>query len=234
MSQFKGIAGRLKRYPILYNFVRHQLYSRLRSFNRHKVFADVYKNNSWDETSTVSGIGSSLKATDDLRAALPGVFEKLQVKSLLDIPCGDFHWMQHVLSNIDRYIGADIVSGIVAENNRAYSDRGVFIRLDIVKDRLPKVDAILCRDCLVHLSLREVRKALRNVRRAAPKYLMLTTFPGCSENIDTVSPYWRALNFETAPFNFPKPLFLLKDYSVSQKNDQGKYLGVWRAVDIRV
>jgi hypothetical protein len=40
-----------------------------------------------------------------------------------------------------------------------------FLHLDITTDRLPKVDAILCRDCLVHCSFRQIAAAVRNFRR---------------------------------------------------------------------
>jgi len=222
----------LKRFPFLYDVARHQVYSRLRTFKRHGIFRDIYVNNSWDGASSVSGIGSSLDATELIRAELPLVIEKLQIKSLLDIPCGDFHWMQNVNLKIDRYIGADIVPELIAENIRHYPKAGEFIRLDLIKDRLPSVDAIFCRDCLVHLSLREVRRALRNIKASAPKYLMTTTFPECLENIDTVTPYWRPLNLEIAPFHFPKPLISIRDFSVNLRTDQGKHLGIWRSTDL--
>lgn len=224
--------GIIKRCPFLYDSFRHQIYSRFRTFKRQEIFQSIYRENSWDDIATVSGVGSSLSATEMLRSELPLVIEKLQIKSLLDIPCGDFHWMQSLHQKIDRYIGADIVAELIDENIRRYPDAGQFIRLDLIKDRLPGVDAVLCRDCLVHLGFREVRRALRNVRISAPKYLMTTTFPACSKNVDTVTPYWRPLNLEIAPFNFPKPLFSIRDFSATQRNDQGKYLGVWRATDL--
>jgi SAM-dependent methyltransferase len=233
MRQSEKIVAWLKQYPAVYGFVRHQLYGRLRSFNRQKIFLNVYRNNYWDGAASLSGIGSSLETTAPLRAALPDVIAELDVKSLLDIPCGDFHWMQHIPLQIDKYIGADIVPALIEENTQRYSGRVNFICLDILKDKLPRVDAIFCRDCLVHLSIREVHKALHNIGRSSSKYLMTTTFPECLENIDTVTPYWRALNLEIAPFNLPKPLLLIKDFSADQRNDQGKYLGVWRTADLQ-
>jgi hypothetical protein len=232
MSQSKKTIAWLKQYPIVYDFLRHQLYSRVRSFNRRKIFLDAYQNNLWDGEATYSGIGSSLEATEALRAVLPKIIAELEVKSLLDVPCGDFYWMRCASLKIERYIGADIVLALIEQNNRLYSNWGNFIYADLLRDRLPKMDAIFCRDCLVHFSLREVHRALRNIGRAAPKYLMTTTFPDCAKNVDTVSPYWRPLNLEIAPFNFPAPLFMVKDFSADQRNDQGKHLGVWRTADI--
>jgi hypothetical protein len=166
-----------------------------------------------------------LESTAELRALLPEVIAKLEITSLLDIPCGDFYWMRCVSLGVKEYIGADIVGDVIEQNRRLYSDRGDFVRLDLLTDPLPQADAILCRDCLIHLSLRDVRKALENVNRTGSKYFMTTTYPGCVENVDTVVPYWRPLNFEIAPFGFLKPLFVIKDFSDSQTHDRGKYLG---------
>ena len=225
--------GLIKRYPFLYDCFRHQIYSRFRTFKREEIFQRIYRSNSWDDIDTASGIGSSLSATEMLRSELPPVIGELQIKSLLDIPCGDFYWMQSAHLKIDRYIGADIVAELIDDNTRRYPGAGTFIRLDLLKDKLPGVDAVLCRDCLVHLSFRDIRRALRNIKVSAPKYLMTTTFPVCSKNVDTVTPYWRPLNLEIAPFNFPKPLFSVKDFSATQRNDQGKYIGVWRTADLQ-
>ena len=52
--------------------------------------------------------------------------------------------------------------------------------------------------------------------------------------MDTVTPYWRALNMQLPPFNFPKPIYLIKDFDDSQRDHHGKYLGVWRGEDLRM
>jgi SAM-dependent methyltransferase len=220
----------LKRNPALYRFIRHQLYGRARSFNRRKIFLDAYRNNIWDDLHSASGIGSSMLATETLRGALPTMLHELGIKSILDIPCGDFHWMQSVPLGSVHYIGADIVLPLIEQNKKAYAQD--FLCLDLLSDRLPNVDAVFCRDCLVHLSLREIDRALGNIARAAPMYLMTTTYPGCADNIDTVAPYYRALNFQLAPFNWPAPVAMLQDYSPEQKNDQGKFLGVWKVGEL--
>jgi hypothetical protein len=44
--------------------------------------------------------------------------------------------------------------------------------LDLVRDPLPRADAVLCRDCLIHLSLEEGRRAPENIRRSGAAYLL--------------------------------------------------------------
>jgi hypothetical protein len=60
------------------------------------IFTDIYKNNNWKSEESVSGQGSTLDATIGIRTALPKLFDRFHVKSLLDIHCGDFNWLSKV------------------------------------------------------------------------------------------------------------------------------------------
>jgi hypothetical protein len=233
MRSLKGLViDGLKRQPALYQFVRLGLYARLRSARRTSVFREVYRRNTWGDASSVSGPGSSLAATAALRDQLPQLLHTLGVTSLLDIPCGDLTWISQIdLAGI-RYLGADIVEEIVAANRRRGLVAGDFRRLDLIRDPLPRADAILCRDCLVHLSLRDAVRGLDNLIASGARYLLCTTFPGAVANADTVTPYWRPLNLERAPFGLPAPWRLLRDFSEGRPEDEGKYLGVWRLDDM--
>lgn len=224
----------IKRIPGLYEFLRYRVYGPLRSKSRKQVFLKIYRENLWGDKSSVSGPGSSLEMTAELRNALPGLLAELQVKSLLDLPCGDLEWIKHVPLGIDRYIGADIVEPLIESNRVEHAQFGEFLHLDLLKDALPTVDAIFCRDCLIHLSNRDVLTALRNVAKTSAQYLITTTFPDLKVNTDTVTPYWRALNLQLPPYNLPPPMHLIRDYSPLQPEDQQKYLGVWRISDLRV
>ena len=224
----------IKRYPPLYALLRYELYARFRALNRRRIYKNIYESNYWGDMVSVSGPGSSLQRTAEIRKALPLLIDQLGAKSLLDIPCGDLQWMRHVSLRIERYIGADIVASLIEHNRAQFGKKGIFLQLDLLNERLPEVDIIFCRDCLVHMSFREIRQALNNIKRSKSTYLLTTTFPQHQENVDTVSPYWRALNFELRPFNFPSPLCAIKDFAEDQPNDQGKWLGVWRTVDIAV
>jgi hypothetical protein len=174
-----------------------------------------------------------MESTRVLRKALPSLVATLGARSILDIPCGDFQWMKDVPLGVDQYVGADIVLPLIQKNREVFGDRGEFFHLDLLRDRLPSTDIIFCRDCLVHLSFREIQLAIQNIIIASPKHFITTTFPRHKENADTVTPYWRALNMQLSPFNFPEPIYVIKDYSDAQRNDQGKYLGVWYTDDLR-
>ena len=78
---------------------------KLRAFryrrNRADVFTKIYKDGLWGEPESVSGTGSSEAATEGIRRQLPKLFSTIEVRSLIDIPCGDFHWMQALVRESD-------------------------------------------------------------------------------------------------------------------------------------
>lgn len=67
------------------------------------VFTMIYRRGVWRDSESRSGSGSNMRATEAIRAELPRMLEALQIKSLLDVPCGDFNWMKEIkLGTVDR------------------------------------------------------------------------------------------------------------------------------------
>ena len=126
----------------------------------------------------VSGPGSSLWQTQEIRRRLPLLLQFLKVKVLLDAGCGDFHWLAKVRLGVERYIGVDLLEDLIQRNIELYAapDRN-FTVSNILEDRLPKADVVLCRDCLGHLSNEDVVRAVRNFANSGSGYLLATTFP---------------------------------------------------------
>ena len=60
--------------------------------------------------------------------------------------------------------------------------RGEYHLADITGDALPRCDAILCRDCLVHLSFANIARAVANFARSGAAWLITTTFPEWQAN----------------------------------------------------
>jgi hypothetical protein len=189
-----------------------------------KVFSEIYRKNLWQNSESVSGRGSTLARTGAIMNYLPFILQDLNVKTLLDAPCGDFNWMRHTNLKGIKYIGADVVPDITARNREMYaSDERTFLTLDITKDKIPYVDVILCRDCLIHLSFKDIHAALSNFKSSKSTYLLCTTHIKVEENQDAATGGWRSLNLQLPPFNFPEPLKLL-----TEDLELGKCLGIWR------
>ncbi len=206
----------------------------LRFLPRKETFEHIYEKNGWQNDESLSGTGSTLEATRSIRRALPQLVDTFEIDTLLDVPCGDFAWMRHVDLEVDRYLGADIVEELVAENRRRYGDRQrEFLQLDLVRDELPCVDLILCRDCLVHLSFDEVGGALERIRESGSTYLLTTTFPAQPTNRDIATGRWRPLNLERPPFEFSEPIRLNDDDNPLARGPlQSTRLALWRIDDL--
>jgi len=198
---------------------------------RRRAFERAYGSGAWTRTGeSLSGTGSGLEATEQVRAALPGAIRDLAVRVLLDVPCGDWNWMRHVDLPVDRYIGGDLLPSIVERNRARFgSERHQFREIDLCTDRLPDADLLLCRDALIHFANADIWRAINNVARSKITFLATTTFPATPRNKDLISGIrWRHLNLQAAPFNFPPPLTSLPDGF----NRPDKVLSIWRVSDL--
>jgi hypothetical protein len=203
--------------------------------NLAQRFRRIHDTNLWGAEASTSGLGSEMDATAVLRAELPLLFEKLAVTSLLDAPCGDAGWINRADLGV-RYVGVDIVPALI-ERLRARAAageiKGEYHLADITGDPLPRCDAILCRDALVHLSFANIERAVANFRRSGATWLIATTFPGWQSNADCDDGDWRALNFERAPFGWGAPVELVNENCTEAGGGwRDKSLGVWRLAEI--
>ena len=62
--------------------------------NPKQVFTNIFKRNWWNNNESRSGWGAELKRTETIRAELHDFVQRHSIQSLLDAPCGDFHWMK--------------------------------------------------------------------------------------------------------------------------------------------
>lgn len=174
-----------------------------------EVFTNIYESNLWTSEESRSGLGSELKSTEVIRRELPELFKKFKIESVLDIPCGDFNWMQHVDMNNVNYIGADIVDKMIESNNITFPNME-FRVLDLTESELPKVDLIFVRDLLGHFNYQNVNKALQNIIRSGSKYLLTTSFTRWHYNVDIENGGWRPINLMLQPFSL-KPIYLINE-----------------------
>jgi hypothetical protein len=59
-----------------------------------EIFTRIYHQNLWGNSESKSGHGSTVSRTDALRPRLTELAQQLGIRSLLDVPCGDFNWMR--------------------------------------------------------------------------------------------------------------------------------------------
>jgi SAM-dependent methyltransferase len=210
------------------------LQPRLRRLPAASIFDTIYRTRAWEGTESRSGRGSTLAETAVIREVLPALGTQFAIRTMLDIPCGDGSWMSQVGIKLERYIGADIVEDLVSEcraRSRQRTELLQFLRLDLIHDPLPRVDLVVCRDCLVHLSFADALQALDNIQTSGSQYLLTTTFPG-RKNSDIATGEWHVIDLEAKPFRFPPPLLLFNEQCVDPPGYSDKSMGLWRIADL--
>ena len=189
-------------------------------------FTYVYRGRIWGSNESASGPGSDLDSGSVRQAliALSQIVVDRDIRSIADLPCGDFNWMPLFLEKHPdvTYVGYDIVSPLIIANQKAHPGR-TFRRLDITRKVPSRADLIFSKDMVNHLLERDVWKALANMVRSGATYLMITSNadPTPNEELpENVGGSSRLLNLQEAPYNFPVPLY-----------DDG-YLAMWRPADL--
>lgn len=229
----------------LFSFVRkimgvkdHVLYKlsryRLLHSPRKSQFTTIYKSGGFGGSLSLSGVGSDLEQTRVIRDELHRVIQKYAIKSMLDVPCGDMYWMQHVdLKGVD-YIGADIVDDLARVNNMRFGgEQKKFVVLDIVQDDLPQVDLIFCRDCLIHMKLNDAKLAIQNFKKSGSKWLLTTTYSSRDANAELGMNLFRPLNLQQPPFSLPALVELINENCTFGGGVYlDKSMGLWRIADL--
>jgi hypothetical protein len=214
MNYFNKVLNKLKRDGIWLTavaipeyFTRRLAYKKmLQRETLQERFSEIYEKNFWSSDESGSGEGSEIKYTEPLRNWLVKAIPRYQIEKIVDAPCGDFNWMRFVLPKVVvEYSGYDIVESVVSKNKEAYNGKNVYFGVaNICKDELPKCDLLIVRDCLFHLSYKDINKFLDNITRVNYKYLLTTThlLDKNFVNKDIITGDWRLINLLVEPFNF--------------------------------
>ena len=189
-------------------------------------FSYIYSSHYWPSKESVSGPGSELKNTKNIRKELIKLINQYKIKKFLDAPCGDFNWMQHVINKNIKYIGGDIVTELITLNKKKFVNTNInFIELNLIDDALPKADLILCRDCLIHLSNNNIKKFLNNFINSEIKYLLVTSYEteldykNNGYNSEIKDGDFRPTFLMEEPFKLPVPITKILDKDVEHQNN---------------
>ena len=188
-----------------------------------------------------SGPGSTLEHTESLRGALPGIFKKYEVRSFVDAPCGDWHWMKHLDLSSITYSGLDIVPELVEKNAERFGRENVAFKVaDITSDPLPYADMLMCRDCLFHLKFWLRWAFLENFVTSGTPYLLTTVHDNPVNRNVPQNGKFRWFNPRVAPFFLPHPLELVWDaprglQTLGDIDFRSKrYMGIWHRDQISI
>lgn len=140
-----------------------------------EAFSKIYQENRWGGArgDFISGSGSLGKSADMYVQCVRQFIRDQNVKSVVDLGCGDFRIGKEISREACRYIGIDVVRDLVTYNEARYSSEKVtFQCLDMTADDLPAGDICLVRQVLQHLSNTEIALVLNKLHHY--RYVFIT------------------------------------------------------------
>lgn len=164
-----------------------------------KVFSKIYKEGLWNEG---SGDGSKIENVGEYVDVLQKYIDKPEIKTVLDLGCGDWQFSKFLDLSSVLYLGVDVVDSVIDSNIDLYSASNIdFISRDIITYELPQVDLIICKDVLQHLSNRDVISVLIKIIKSSKFALITNDFNSEStSNIDIENGDYRYLDLTLSPF----------------------------------
>jgi len=200
-------------------------------FGAKAKFAFVYRMNLWGNPESISGDGSTMEYTENIREQLPLFFKQYGIGRVFDAPCGDYNWFRHIERDGVAYVGGDIVDAMVRENQRKFGDSDTsFVRFDIRNSPFSKAGLWFCRDCMFHLPTHDVMAAFGNFAKSDIPYVLTTSHLDTSKNTELPRGGFRTINLELPPYNFPKPSFSIDDWVPGYPR---RILGLWTREEVR-
>jgi SAM-dependent methyltransferase len=164
-----------------------------------EAFALAYKTGQWHHG---SGSGSSPANTRAYRAFLARFMRANQVRSVLDIGCGDWQFSRLIDWTGIAYTGLDVVPAVLERNWTRYWKPGIRFECGDVLNgwHLPAADLVLVKDLLQHWPDTAVRELGR--RLAGRRALLTYDLRHGGEHQDTVPGGYRPLDLARPPFSW--------------------------------
>lgn len=168
------------------------------------AFDAIYASESWGNG---SGPGSHPTWTIEYRAFLEKFIRMNDVRSIVDVGCGDWQFSRFLNLDGIAYHGFDVVERLVEQNNRRYGSESV--RFEVMPDdpaALPSADLFLMKDVLQHLPDADIFR-FRDTVFGRYRFALLTNSyekADAYRNVDLSRPgEFRCLDLAAAPYHLP-------------------------------
>jgi len=169
---------------------------RVGSRNHKALFTKFYSEKIWGGN---SGRSSSKEYTQDYRRFLEDFIREHDIKSVVDLGCGDWQFSKLIDWHGTEYTGFDCVESIIDENKKSFAcENTCFVKGDITKAELPPADLGLIKDVLQNWSNGTILDFLHKLRRY--KYVLFVNGYN-KKNRDCSDGDTRNLDFKAPPFN---------------------------------
>jgi hypothetical protein len=157
-----------------------------------------------------SGPGSTPAYSAPYRGFLASFIAEHQIKSILDLGCGDLEVMSRVAIGRASYLGVDVIAQRIAQNQRKHRK----LRFDVGDARTYPINAdlLVVKDVLQHWNTAEVTAWLERLQTSAFRFALITNCNyGPTVNTDCPTGQWRALDLTQPPFGVGRVVFTWGD-----------------------
>jgi SAM-dependent methyltransferase len=160
--------------------IRHRIARRrmraLANLSIEEAFDQIYERGTWSGGSgELSGGGSYGRVADEYLAFLTAFIKEHDVRSVLDIGCGDFNIGARIAPQVARYFAFDVSARIIDLNKSRFASMSnvEFRQVNACTEPLVKTDLVTVRQVLQHLTNAQIEMILKNIERTAPKFALI-------------------------------------------------------------
>lgn len=173
-----------------------------------RIFTYIYQNKIWGDSGNEflkgsSGHASSIETTAEYYIPFIKKFIKEHdVKSVVDLGCGDLESSHQLLDEDITYCGYDVYENVIMYNTRKYANHE-FHFMDIVKDitKVKNADLYIIKDVLQHLNYDSIFYMLDNIiKYKKAKYVLITNDTTDKNYADIVNGGYRPINWDGLHF----------------------------------
>ena len=191
--------------------------SNITNFNAAKLWMKNKRLNS-NNLESLSGPGSYIKNTKETVNLINNTILKYNIKSILDLGCGDWNWFKYINIKDISYNGWDCDDIMIKSNKEKYGKNNINFEVkDIVLDEYINVDLIICRDTLFHIDKTISEKMLFKIKNNC-KYFISTSYNDVQKNTN-IKEYCNINNWGFYTINLNLMPFNLKNYMIVSLNE---------------
>lgn len=177
-----------------------------------EVFTNIYEKGIWGGK-WFSGGGSKVEGSAPYMKLLQEFLKKYEIKTVVDIGCGDWLFSRHMDWTGIQYTGYDVVDHIIEVNQKQFASNNiVFKKADCLSDYIQGGDLLLCKEVLQHLTNDDVHYFIKNI---IPKFHyclivnQIDRITKSSDNPDQARGGTRPIDLTKAPFSVKGKVVLI-------------------------
>lgn len=186
------------------------------------IFSFIYQKDIWQAG---SGTGSKPENTIAYRDFLEKFLKSKNIKTIVDLGCGDWQFSKYVNWREAEYLGVDVVKSVIDADKKLYEKANIkFMLLDFYKERekLPAADLLLIKDVLQHWPTEYIKEFLPIFNKFKQVIVTNCIKPDKYVNAEIKVGGFRPLDLTKEPFNLKLQKLLSYYYYDNPLTKEGK------------